>query len=242
MEISCRKCGTKLIVTNTATPIVKCTNCGYPNPVMAGAAQAAAAQAGASQAGAAQAGVADSGASYTPPQPSYAQPSRPTQAPQPPAPKPASPRPSGPAELGWLVVHDENAEQQTHPLRIGRQVIGRKSVSRPCDIMIETDDPYMGRNHCILEVKPSRSGSYEFFISDVKMTSGIPEQMSTNGTYVNAHPTPLKPKDMVYLKDGDTIQMGKTKVVIKTLISAASAQDASRIVQDTDYSPTVIIK
>lgn len=220
MEIACRKCGATLVITNTATPIIKCTNCGYPNPVVTGNAQPAASS------GYASAPVA-------------AQPMRPAPVA---VPKPPAPRPTGPAELGWLVVHDENAVQQTHPLRIGRQVIGRKSVSRPCDIMIETDDPYMGRNHCILEVKPSRSGSYEFFISDVKMTNGIPEQMSTNGTFVNAQPTALKPKDMVYLKDGDTIQMGKTKVVIKTLITAASAQDASRIVQDTDYSPTVIIK
>jgi hypothetical protein len=210
MEISCRKCGTKLAVANTATPIVKCTNCGYPNPVLAGAAQ--------------------------PVKPPVQEPVVLEQQ------RSAPVRGAAPVELGWLVVHDENAEHQTHPLRIGRQVIGRKSVSRPCDIMIETDDPYMGRNHCILEVKPSRSGSYEFFISDVKMSNGTPEQMSTNGTFVNAQPAPLKPKDMVYLKDGDTIQMGKTKVVIKTLISATSAQDASRIVQDMDYSPTVIIR
>ena len=165
-------------------------------------------------------------------------PAVPVQAP----PRPVMGRTSGIQELGWLVVHDENADQQTHPLRIGRQVIGRKSVSRPCDIMIDTEDSFMGRNHCILEVKPSRSGGYEFFLSDVKMTNGTPEQMSTNGTFVNAQPSALRPKDMVYLKDGDTIQMGKTKVVIKTLITAANAQDASRIVQDTDYSPTVIIK
>lgn len=150
-------------------------------------------------------------------------------------------KPAASQELGWLVVHDENADHQTHPLRIGRQIIGRKSISRPCDVMIETDDPYMGRNHCILEVKPSRSGGYEYFLSDVRMTNGIPEQMSTNGTFVNAQPAPLRPKDMVYLKDGDVIQMGKTKAVIKTLITVATARDASRVVQDMDYAPTVII-
>lgn len=223
MEIACRKCGAVLSVASTAIPIVKCTNCGYPNPVIAGAQPPAARPA--------QAAPPSQQIAAQPP-PSMSQPPRPVA---------SRPRTSAP-ELGWLVVHDENADQQTHPLRIGKQVIGRKSVSRPCDIMIETDDPYMGRNHCILEVKPSRTGSYEFFLSDVKMTNGMPEQMSTNGTFVNAQPAPLRPKDMVYLKDGDTIQMGKTKVVIKTLITVASAQDASRIVQDMDYAPTVIIK
>lgn len=235
MEITCRKCGTTLVVTNPATPIIKCTNCNYPNPVMAGAARPTA-------------------ATETPPPPAspppVARPRRETESPGLASPPPAAPLPSrpspdrqtGPGDLGWLVVHDEYADQQTHPLHIGRQVVGRKSLSRPCDIMIETDDPYMGRNHCIIEVKPSRSGGFDYFLSDVKMTNGIAEQMSTNGTFVNAYPTPLKPKDMVYLKDGDTIQMGKTKVVIKTLITATNAQDASRIVQETDYSPTVILQ
>jgi hypothetical protein len=220
MEITCRKCGSNLTVSNTATPIIKCTNCGYPNPVMAGAQP--------------QPTPAPARAAYQAPAAEIHQPAPQTRSPQ--------QRPASPVELGWLVVHDENADQQTHPLRIGRQVIGRKSVSRPCDIMIETQDPYMGRNHCILEVKPNRSGGYEYFLSDVKNSSGVAEQMSTNGTFVNAHSTALRPKDMVYLKDGDTIQMGKTKVVIKTLVSAASAQDASRIVHNTDYTQTVIIK
>lgn len=214
MEITCRKCHSKLTISNAATtPIFKCTSCGYPNPVVPGGGQAASAS---------QAGQAKAFQPFAPERPAAA--------------------PAGGKELGWLVVHDENAEQQTYPLRVGKQVIGRKSVSRPCDIMIETGDTFMGRNHCILEVKPSRSGGYDFFISDVKLTSGTAEQMSTNGTFVNAIPTPLKPKDMVYLNDGDTIQMGKTKVVIKTLITSTSAQDASRIVQETEYAPTVIIK
>ncbi|KAA0989253.1 FHA domain-containing protein [Dyadobacter aurulentus] len=229
MEIACRKCSAVLSVASTAIPIVKCSNCGYPNPVIAGAQPAPARPQ-------MPAPVTPHQQMAVPPVPSS-----PPPAPQPPRPTAGRPQASA-SELGWLVVHDENADQQTHPLRIGKQVIGRKSVSRPCDIMIETDDPYMGRNHCVLEVKPSRTGSYEFFLSDVKMTNGIPEQMSTNGTFINSQAAPLRPKDMVYLKDGDTIQMGKTKVVIKTLITAASAQDASRIVQDMDYAPTVIIK
>lgn len=221
MEITCRKCGARLTVGNTASPIIKCSNCGYPNPVLA-ASRSSSVVSQPFQGNFVSSNPAGNEHETKPLNP---QANRPV-----------------PMELGWLVVHDENAEQQTYPLRIGRQIVGRKSISRPCDIMIETNDPYMGRNHCVLEVKPSRTGSYEYFLSDVKMSSGIAEQMSTNGTFVNAQPTALRPKDMVYLKDGDTIQMGNTKIVIKTLISAASAHDASRIVQETDYAQTVIIK
>src|SRR5688572_25086379 len=102
MEIACRKCGARLTVASAAIPIVKCTNCGYPNPVIAG--------------------------SQPPPRPVQA-PVAPVSRPEPVAaavsqpPRPAASRPAVSApELGWLVVHDENADQQTHPLRIGKQV------------------------------------------------------------------------------------------------------------------------
>ncbi|WP_162794241.1 FHA domain-containing protein [Runella rosea] len=145
-------------------------------------------------------------------------------------------------ELGWLVVHDENAPEQTHTLRVGRQVIGRQNTTAPCDIMITTQDVYMSRNHCILEVKPSRTGGFEYLLSDRKMTNGIPELMSANGTFVNAFENPLQPNDMVYLNDGDTIQLGQTKVVIKTIRTVTNADDATRLVRDTEYTPTVFIK
>lgn len=145
-------------------------------------------------------------------------------------------------EIGWLVVHDENAPQQTLPLRVGRQLIGRQNTTSPCDIMITTQDVFMSRNHCILEVKPGRIGGFEYLLSDRKMTNGVPEPMSANGTFVNAFPNPLQPNDMIYLNDGDTIQMGKTKVVIKTIKAVTSADDAARIVKDSEYTPTVIIK
>lgn len=201
---------------NPSTPIFKCTNCGYPNPVIRSAGMPAVPA------------PASAKPAFGAPQARFNEVHQ----------KPVS----KPQELGWLVVHDENAPPQTHALRIGRQVIGRKSMSKPCDVMIDTADSYMGRNHCIIEVKPNRSGGYEFFLSDVKMTNGIPEQMSTNGTFINAAPTPLKPKDLVYLNDGDTIQIGQTKVVLKTLQSSVSADEAKSTVEGSDYMPTVILR
>jgi pSer/pThr/pTyr-binding forkhead associated (FHA) protein/ribosomal protein L37E len=223
MEITCKKCGNNQIITNTGSPIVKCNKCGYPNPIIIRPKEGA-----------------TPSSNLLPPQ-------RET-----PLPKPTNILQTSfqaietpledKVEVGWLVVHDENAAQQTHPLSIGRQVIGRKSLGAICDIMLNTSDPFMSRNHCMIEVKPSRGGGYDYLLSDCKMTNGIPEQMSVNGTFVNAYPMPLKSKDMVYLNDGDTIQMGQTKAVIKTIISASNAKDAARIVQDTDYTPTILIK
>lgn len=43
----------------------------------------------------------------------------------------------------------------------------------------------------------------------------------------------LSPKDQIYLEDGDTIQMGKTKLVLKTKALSGSVQQASRTVINT---------
>ncbi|MEO6282959.1 MAG: FHA domain-containing protein [Dyadobacter sp.] len=239
MEITCKKCNTRLTISNASSLIVKCGNCGYPNPVVLN---------GNEQEKAAKA-----------PQPIITPPPRPNN----PTPAP-NPRPvvnpgmqssrtsgtdqdnakstSGKTDVGWLVVHDENAPLQTYPLKIGRQIIGRHNSATPCDIMIITQDVFMSRNHCILEVKPVRSGGYDYLVSDRKMSNGVPQNMSTNGTFVNAFEKGLQPNDVVYLNDSDTIQLGQTKMVIKTIRTVANSDDATRLVKDSEYSPTVIIK
>ena len=231
MEITCKKCNTRLTVSNTGSPIVKCGNCGYPNPVV----------------------VSNNPEKITHQVPvAPVQAAVPNLAPSIPNPRPAItpniqniPPQSAPTqknEVGWLVVHDENAPIQTYPLKIGRQVIGRQNTGAPCDIMITTHDVFMSRNHCILEVKPTRTDGFDYLVSDRKMTNGTPENMSTNGTFVNSFSKALEPNDVVYLNDSDTIQLGQTKMVIKTIRTVTNANDATRLVQDTEYMPTVIIK
>ncbi|MCE7059231.1 FHA domain-containing protein [Dyadobacter sp. CY343] len=235
MEITCKKCNTRLTISNTSSLIVKCGNCGYPNPVVVNPNAPPPSP------------VAPPAAVLPPPRQNNAAPitnPRPVVNPtQVNTQIPVSPTnvPGG-NEVGWLVVHDENAPLQTYPLKIGRQIIGRHNNASPCDIMIITQDVFMSRNHCILEVKPVRSGGYDYLVSDRKMSSGVPENMSTNGTYVNAFQKGLLPNDVVYLNDGDTIQLGQTKMVVKTIRTVASADDATRLVKDSEYSPTVIIK
>ena len=242
MYITCKMCQTRLTISTPGSPIVRCGNCGYPNPVVVRPGP-----------------DLPDGKPMTPPAPAM-----PSAAVPPPSPiqRPTVqahnglPPLGGAAratglplqdnslprnEVGWLVVHDENAPSQTFPLREGRQVIGRKNTGLPCDLMIATQDPYMSRNHCVLEVKRGKSGGYDYLISDRKMTHGTPENMSSNGTYVNALAKPLQPNDVVYLNDGDTIQLGQTKAVIKTIMKVANADDASRLVQDSDYMPTVVV-
>ena len=135
--------------------------------------------------------------------------------------------------IGFLIVHDENTKSQTFTLKTGRNCIGRKDADKPCDIMIETQDAYMSRNHCIIEGKMDRSGNIHLILYDPG---------SLNGTYLNENPKRLGKEDKVYLEDGDTIQIGKTKVMIKLIKSAKNSEEARKNVMNLPYSKTVIIQ
>ncbi len=132
---------------------------------------------------------------------------------------------------GWLVVHDENTKQQTFPLKTGVNIVGRKSVSKPCDVMIETNDKYMSRNHFAVEISLGPKG-FNYLVYDVT---------STNGTFINADiNNKLDQLDKVYLTDGDTIQAGRTKMVLRTKKVAGTTQNATNTVINTQPLKTII--
>ncbi|MCS6968076.1 MAG: FHA domain-containing protein [Cytophagales bacterium] len=136
-------------------------------------------------------------------------------------------------EVGWIVVHDENTPVQTLPLKMGKNVIGRAARSKLADVPIVTEDRYMSRNHCTIEVIRRANGQLQYVIYD---------NGSTNGTYINAvKSSRLKPNMQVILHDGDTIQIGRTKVVLKTKECAANAAQATSTVVMSSYMPTIIM-
>ena len=135
--------------------------------------------------------------------------------------------------MGWLVVHDENTRQQTHSLKMGKNIVGRKSVSKPCDVMIDTDDTYMSRNHFAIEIGLGVNG-LEYLVYDVT---------STNGTFINADKDKrLSQSDRIYLSDGDTIQAGRTKMVLRTKKMAGTAKNATDTVINTAPLKTIIVQ
>src|SRR5437879_3699956 len=76
-----------------------------------------------------------------------------------------------------------------------KAVIGRHPE---CEVILT--DPMSSRRHCILE----RGSDGKFFVQDPG---------SANGTLLNS--MPLKIKDRVPIKNGDTIQIGSTLVVLR---------------------------
>lgn len=135
--------------------------------------------------------------------------------------------------VGWLVVHDENTKQQTHNLKMGKNIIGRNSESKPCEVMIDTEDKYMSRNHFAIEVNLGTKG-LEYLVYDVT---------STNGTFINANKeNKLNQMDKVFLTDGDTIQAGRTKMVLRIKKVAGTAKNATNTVISMKHLKTIIVQ
>lgn len=134
---------------------------------------------------------------------------------------------------GWLIVHDETVEPQSFDLKVGKNSIGRKS-SMDVDIAIVTDDMTMSRQHCIVDVSVhERTGQHSFCINDFK---------STNGTILNGHiERKLHEHDLIYLSDGDTFQLGMTKIVFKKNNNLNQKAAVVKEVLNQPYMPTVVI-
>jgi len=141
--------------------------------------------------------------------------------------------PPNKTQTGWLVIHDEYTETATFTLEEGTNRIGRYGTQTPRDvnIVIHTQDKYMSRNHCNIEVCwLTRENRFDYILMD---------RNSTNGTFVNAGRR-IALTSSVRLNDGDTIQIGRTKLVLKLPISAKNALDAARSVKSTVYLKTII--
>lgn len=141
--------------------------------------------------------------------------------------------------VGWLIVHDEKTHTQTYDLHEGKQLIGRKSNSRPCDVMIETSDTYMSRNHFIIEVINNRK-CFQYVLKDAQATNRTYVEADVHSGFVKKI-RPLSKDEEVYIKDGDIIQAGKTKIILKTPKSVSNREMATQIVTNQDIAKTVIV-
>lgn len=135
-----------------------------------------------------------------------------------------------PTEVGWIIVHDEYTQTQTLPLQLGRQTIGRASISKPCEVMIQSQDRYMSRLHLVIEVIKTKEGAYKYWLSE--------HPDCTNPTFVNTYP--LKRGTTLEILDGATLQLGKTKVVLKTIAVVGNARKATDTVVHSEYLKTVL--
>ena len=136
---------------------------------------------------------------------------------QPAAAQPVAEKPPSPPPIpGWLVIkNDSRALLQRLPLQAGMNVVGRYSTEKPADVRIETLDTAMSRRHCQVEVvRDSFRGHYTFWVRDLG---------SANGTSLKAGPQLklLHEQDIVQLKDGESLLLGETLVLLEVNPEAA---------------------
>lgn len=150
-----------------------------------------------------------------------------------------NPEKTGKIVAGWLVVHTEDREHITYELFEGDNAIGRHDGPHHVDIEIE-NDRYISRVHCVIKVKKDYLHRFHYLLVDNdKNRQGKP---STNGTFINGNEKRIPASHKVFLKDGDIVQVGETKLAFKSTSASDSFEDAANSVLETDYTKTVAIK
>ncbi|WP_299458729.1 FHA domain-containing protein [uncultured Microscilla sp.] len=129
--------------------------------------------------------------------------------------------------IAWLVVHTENQPTLLHELKQGKYVIGRAIPGNIPDITLNNDQ-FASRKHAELKV-----GTHEIYIVDLE---------SRNGVYVNGQAQSVGKSFPQALSDGDTIQVGETKMVLKTRNVVQDEITALKTVRKLPYTPTVRVK
>lgn len=164
------------------------------------------------------------------------------------SPSPVVPKPITPVEpaviemkkgiedaLGWIIIHDENYKRRAFDLKEGENIIGR---SVDANIVLDHGDKYVSRLHCIIKVSKISHDKINYILYDY----GYKEKgkASTNGTYLSENENRLKNSDCPSLKNGDTIQIGRTKVVLQTVQAAKNKDLAIKTVIQQPYARTII--
>jgi pSer/pThr/pTyr-binding forkhead associated (FHA) protein len=132
---------------------------------------------------------------------------------------------------GWLIIHTEGIEDQSFPLKEGKNIIGRLTSTNLPDIPIN-NDKYVSRQHACINIARNALNQFVYLISDLKSTNGI----FINGDLEKLSDTPFE------LKDADTIQIGETKLVLKTIADVKTAEAAVSLVKKMDYKDTVSVE
>jgi len=145
---------------------------------------------------------------------------------------------TGKIAVAWLILHTENQEPIYFDLFEGLNIIGRGEPKRPADVEIQNDQ-HVSRFHAHIKISQTPQKLFLYAIYD-----GLahPLKPSLNGVYVNGNKERLKMNDAYYLKDGDTIQIGLTKLVFKSREMTGNIEEAFTQVVETEYTQTITIK
>ena len=92
----------------------------------------------------------------------------------------------------------------SYELEEGQNIVGRKGNTSKATIQIATDDHYMSRQHCAINVTTLPDGTIKAVLSNYQ---------NKNCTMVEGQE--IETEDAIRLSDGNQITMGHTKVIFK---------------------------
>jgi pSer/pThr/pTyr-binding forkhead associated (FHA) protein len=130
-----------------------------------------------------------------------------------------------------LIVHDEQTHLQSFTLPLGEATIGRKNSTKPCLFMIDTKDAYMSRNHFSISTITNNTGVADYILRDSN---------ALNHTFLNTRK--LLAGEEIYLKDGDIIQAGETKIVFKKINAEQTENQTVTLQAKKEFAHTVRLK
>ncbi len=121
---------------------------------------------------------------------------------------------------GWLIL-ERGGKFQSIELQEGANKIGRLKIgSTTMDPLVQPDS-FISREHAVLIVEKDKQGLFQYYFYDVG---------SSNGSYINkgtAQEQKLNnPQEQIYLKDGDVITLGLTRLILKTSATVKSSEEA----------------
>lgn len=141
-------------------------------------------------------------------------------------------------KAGWLVVHMPDRDTLTYDLYLGKNVVGRPTSNNDVDIPIEDDD-FVSRKHMTIVVEKENEDLTCTLYDDGRESGGRP---STNGTFINGSEQRVGPTDAVVLKNNDSIQVGETVVIFRSIYEDTEVVEAATAVMDMDFIKAIAIK
>ena len=90
------------------------------------------------------------------------------------------------------------------PLANGRNIVGRKAETKKATVEIPTDDLYMSRQHCVINISYGADGTTKATLSNYQNKN----RTAVNGRVING-------QDKILLSDGNQITLGRTTMIFK---------------------------
>ena len=103
-----------------------------------------------------------------------------------------------------VVIENVFHFKQVIPLQMGDNVIGRYQKGNPINTRIETVDPSVDLNHCVINVSTDKQGKMKYVLRD---------NNSNTGTFVDNEI--LRNKERRVIEDGTLFTIGATSIILR---------------------------